>query len=124
MGRLLVVDDDPDFGELVRVVGIKLGFEVEVANSGDAFMRLYESFKPSVVMLDVVMPDIGGIELIRWLGARDSDASVIVVTGYSYRYGELGMKLAKANGLRSVSTLTKPIRLSNMRAALVQTVED
>ena len=82
VGRLLVVDDDPEFGELVRKLGVKLGFEVEVTSDGEAFMRRYDSFQPSVVMLDMIMPDIEGFELIEWLGERGADAHVIVVTGY------------------------------------------
>jgi len=64
VGRLLIVDDDPDFGELVRKVGLKLDFEVEVTTNGKDFTRVYDSFHPTTVVLDVIMPDIEGIELI------------------------------------------------------------
>ncbi len=123
VGRLLVVEDDPGVGELVRKLGVKLGFEVEVTNDGEAFMRMYDSFDPSVVMLDVIMPDIEGIELIEWLGERGADAHVIVVTGFSHRYAALAKMLAEAKNLRFVATLNKPVSLNDMQAALTETID-
>lgn len=122
VGRLLVVDDDPGFGELVRKLGVKLGFEVEVTNNGEAFMRMYDSFDPSVVMLDMIMPHIEGIELIEWLGERGADAHIIVVTGFSQRYAALAKMLAEAKGLRFVASLSKPVTLNDMQAALTGTI--
>ena len=123
VGRLLVVDDDPGFGELVRKVGLKLDFEVEVASNGKEFTRAYDSFDPTVVVLDMVMPDVEGIELIQWLGDRGADLHLIVVTGYTPRYATLAKKLAEAKGLRSVAALSKPVRLSELQASLNRTVE-
>ena len=124
VGRLLVVDDDPGFGELVRKIGIKCGFDVEVTNNGESFKRKYDEFDPSVTVLDVIMPDIEGIELIQWLGERGADVHVIVVTGYTDRYAVLAKKLAEARGLRSVVTLSKPVRLQELQDALNRTVEN
>ncbi len=123
VGRLLIVDDDPDFGELVREVGLKLDVEVEVTNNGKDFTRVYDSFDPTAVVVDVVMPDVEGIELIQWMGERGADVHVIVVTGYTPRYAELAKKLAEAKGLRSVAALNKPVRLNDLQAALTRTVE-
>ncbi len=122
VGRLLVVDDDPGFGELVRKLGVKLEFEVEVTSNGEAFMQAYDSFRPSVVMLDMIMPDIEGIELIEWLGERGADARVIVVTGFSRRYAVLAKMLAEAKDLRFVASLSKPVTLNEMQAALTGTI--
>ena len=61
--RLLVVDDEPEFGEYVRKVAVELGYEVEVTGDGKSFMKAYESFNPSVIALDLVMPEIDGVEL-------------------------------------------------------------
>jgi DNA-binding NtrC family response regulator len=123
VGRLLIVDDDPEFGELVRKVGARLDFDVEVTNDGESFKRKYEAFDPSVTVLDVIMPDIEGIELIQWLGEQGADVHVIVVTGYTSRYAVLAKKLAEAQGLRSVNTLSKPIRLQELEDALNRTIE-
>ncbi len=118
-GRLLVVDDEPGFGEFVRKVGVKLGYEVAVTTNGRDFKRLYDAFGPTVVLLDVVMPEIDGVELVQWLADRNADAHLIVVTGYAPNYAVLTKKLAEARGLRSVATLTKPVKVADLRAALV-----
>ena len=117
-GRLLVVDDEPGFGEFVRKVGVKLGYEVAVTTSGREFMRRYDAFGPNVVVLDVVMPEIDGVELVQWLADRGADAHLVVVTGYTPDYAMLTKKLAEAKGLRSVVTLTKPVRLAALQKAL------
>ena len=123
VGRLLVVDDDPGFGEVVRLLGVKLGFEVKVTNNGEAFMQAYDSFDPAVVMLDIIMPDIEGIELIEWLGERGADAHVIVVTGFWHRYAAMAKTMAEARNLRFVACLSKPVTLNDMRTALTGTIE-
>ena len=117
-GRLLVVDDEPGFGEFVRKVAVKLGYEVAVTTSGREFKRLYDGFGPTVVLLDVVMPEIDGVELVQWLADRGADAHLLVVTGYTPNYAMLAKKLAEARGLRSVTTLTKPVRMAALQKAL------
>ncbi len=116
--RLLVVDDEPEFGEYVRKVAVGLGYEVEVTSSGKSFMKAFESLEPSVIILDLVMPGIDGVELVQWLVERGCTARLIVITGYNPKYAELAGKLAEARGLSSVTTLTKPVKLSRLRDAL------
>ncbi len=116
--RVLVVDDEPEFGEIVRNVADGLGYAVKVTTSGAAFKEAYGPFRPTVVVLDVIMPEIDGVELVQWLADRDSTVRLIVVTGYAPSYAELTRKLGEAKGLRSVTTLTKPVRIARLRAAL------
>jgi DNA-binding response OmpR family regulator len=116
--RLLVVDDEPEFGEFVRAVAEDLGYEVEVTTRGDDFKLLYDVFNPTVVLLDIIMPEIDGTELVSWLAGRHCTAEIIVATGYSPRYAAAAGSLGRARGLRSVTTLTKPIPIAELRAAL------
>ena len=62
--RLLIVDDNEAFGEFIRKVGVGAGYAVEVVPTGEAFKARYSAFKPIVVIVDLVMPDIDGIELV------------------------------------------------------------
>ena len=116
--RLLVVDDEPALGEFARLVALDLGFEVEVTTDGYAFKERYDEFDPTVVMVDLIMPDIEGMELVQWLAERKTSALVIVVTGYSAEYVVLARLLAEGRGLDSVVTLTKPIKVATLRRAL------
>ena len=116
--RLLVVDDEPEFGEYVRKVAVELGYDVEVTTDAAAFKKTYDAFAPTAVMLDVVMPEVDGIELVQWLAERKSAVRLIVVTGHNPRYSELARKLGEAKGLRSAINLAKPVAPAELRAAL------
>jgi len=116
--RLLVVDDEQDFGKFVAEVAAGVGYEVHVTSGGAEFIRAYGECKPSVVVLDVIMPDMDGIEIANWLAGQGFDGHVIVVTGYAPMYAELVEKLSKAKGLRSVTNILKPVRAETLRGAL------
>ncbi len=116
--RLLVIDDEPEFAEYVRKVAAGLGFEVEVTTGAAAFKKAYDAFDPAVIVLDVVMPETDGIELMQWLAERECSAHLVVVTGYSPKYGYLAKRLGEARGMQSVISLTKPVKLAALRAAL------
>lgn len=107
--RLLVVDDEPDFGDFVRQVAEGSGYEVTVTTGGKEFMEVYDDVDPTVVVLDMVMPEIEGTELVQWLAARRCDAKVIIITGFHPDYAAVAGKLGKIRGLKSVTTLVKPV---------------
>lgn len=116
--RLLVLDDEKDFREYIRKVGEGMGCEVTVASDADDFKRKYHRCAPTVIVLDIVMPDVDGIELGRYLAAQRCTATVIFVSGYHPRYVKAAKLLGEVNGLASVRMLTKPVRLSVLREAL------
>ena len=116
--RLLIVDDEPRFGEFVRKVAVEAGFEVEVTTDGYQFQRRYEAFDPTAVIVDLVMPEIEGIELVQWVADHEAPAHLIVVTGYSPEYATLAKMLGEAKGLPSVATLIKPVKVARLRGAL------
>lgn len=116
--RLLVIDDERDIGEFIRTVADEMGYEVKVTSSAEEFQASYRSFNPTHIMLDIVMPDIDGIELLRYLAANGCQARVLVMSGYSEKYLESAQKLSDAYGLRNIDRLTKPIRLAKLREVL------
>ncbi len=81
--RVLVVDDDPlvaaFLSELIPLWGTR--YRVDVASSGEAAVEAVHQFPPDVVLLDVVMPGIGGIEALRRIHRSHPDLPVIVMTG-------------------------------------------
>ena len=116
--RLLVVDDDPEFGEFVRKVALQVTYQVEVVTDGNAFKRCHEKFKPTIVMLDIVMPGVNGIELVQWLAERKFTVHLIISSGYAPMHTELARNLLQDKGLRSVTSLPKPVTPAELRAAL------
>ena len=116
--RLLVVDDEADFAAFVREVAQDLGFVVEVAGDGRLMRRQYAAFKPTVIVLDMVLPDQDGIELVRWLGGQPNPPPVIAATGFNPEYVKWAQTVGQGNSVRVVATLHKPVKLADLRAAL------
>lgn len=116
--RLLIVDDEPGFGEFVRQVALDLGYEVLVTTNGLDFQKSYTDFQPTKIVLDMVIPDIDGNELLLWLLQKGYAADLIITTGFSPDYAQDAKTLAEFNGLRAVTTLVKPVDLDQLRVAL------
>jgi CheY-like chemotaxis protein len=117
--RLLVCDDETDFGEFVRAVAEPMGYEVQIVTRSARFSDAYEKFHPSVVLLDMVMPEMDGTEVIRWLSSRAAWATrIIIATGFTPKYAEMARLIAEANGLLHVSTIAKPVGVEALRGAL------
>lgn len=115
--RLLIVDDEPDMSEVVRRVAEDLGYEVQVAVDGREFMRTFDSFNPTVVVLDIVMPGMDGIELVKWLHTRGCSARIFVASAFNLEYAKMAEMLGEAEGL-DVKLLKKPFQIAALRAAL------
>ena len=78
--KVLVVEDEPNIVELLTVSLKFQGFEVETANSGPAAIELAHSWKPDAYILDVMMPEMDGFELLSKLRAEGLDAPVLFLT--------------------------------------------
>jgi two-component system, chemotaxis family, chemotaxis protein CheY len=81
MRRLLVVDDALFMRKLICGVAAEAGWEVvgEAGNGLEA-LDLYDRLRPDLVTMDLVMPEMGGLEALRRIRAQDPDARVVVVT--------------------------------------------
>jgi len=82
MRRVLVVDDEENLRLVVRTFLKREGYEVEVAASGEEALALVETFGPDVILTDVRMPRMGGLELLATLKAKGNDCTVIVMSAY------------------------------------------
>lgn len=120
--RLLVIDDEPAFGAFVREVAEGEGFAVEVTTRADEFKQALITFRPTLVALDVVMPDVEGIELLRYLADCNWVGPVLVISGYNPDYLRLAKALGGSRGLPLVITLAKPIHAKELRSALAEAV--
>jgi DNA-binding response OmpR family regulator len=116
--RLLIIDDEPGFCHFVRRIAEGLGFEVLVAKSADDFKQAYLSFKPAVIILDLVMPDVEGIELVQYLARMECRARILIVSGYHPDYPRIAKAVAGSRGLTKVEALVKPIDATALRTAL------
>jgi CheY-like chemotaxis protein len=116
--RLLVCDDEPGFGRFVKNVAEGLGYTVRVTTDGRALIEAYGSFKPTTIVLDMIMPGMDGNEVVAWLAEQQCTARLIIITGYTADYAAHAKVLAEYKGLRPVTTLHKPVEVSTLRAVL------
>jgi CheY-like chemotaxis protein len=116
--RLLIIDDEPDIARFVGQVAEGLGYEVSVTTDAEAFKQQVETFAPDVVIMDIVMPEVDGIELVKFLAETGSRARVLVMSGYAERYLNNTKTLGEAFGLKSVTAMAKPIELPKLEAFL------
>jgi len=81
VSRLLVIDDEPGQLALVERFAHPLGFEVTVHTGGREALRCFPHVKPDVVLVDLGMPELSGIDVLRAIRAADSECQVILMTG-------------------------------------------
>ena len=79
-GGILVVDDDPDLREFLRLMLTSIGFEVTSAANGQEALDDMEGHDPDLILLDMKMPVMNGWEFCRALEGRDSRPPIVVVT--------------------------------------------
>ena len=82
MRRVLVVDDEENLRLVLRTYLKREGYEVEVAATGEEALALVERFGPDVILTDVRMPRMGGLDLLATLKAKGIEATVIVMSAY------------------------------------------
>ena len=116
--RLLVIDDEPDFMQVVRTVAEEMGFDVTTAGNAEEFKAVYTASPPDLMVIDVVMPEVDGIELVEWLVGVRCSTDVIMVTGYNPNYASAAAAIAQAKSSMSVRILQKPVLLADLRVAL------
>src|ERR1700691_6760893 len=77
--RILLVDDEPDLLQLVTINLRDAGFEVDAVGSGQAGLALAARIRPAVIVLDLMLPDVSGMEVCRSLRADPQLADVAVL---------------------------------------------
>ena len=88
MPRVLVVDDDPMVCNTIEVCLTRKGFEVTVADGGEAGMRALESCDFDLMLIDVFMPHMHGFDSIRMFHERKPGVPVVAMSGYAFANAE------------------------------------
>jgi DNA-binding NtrC family response regulator len=81
--RILVVDDEEGMCEFLQYLLEGEGYEVDVAHSGDQALAKVQESSFNLILADIKMPGIDGLEMLRHMREADEDTVVIVMTGYS-----------------------------------------
>lgn len=115
--RVLVIDDDQSVCELVSALVRAMGFDCIATKDAAEFARI-EFPDTSLILLDLMMPGMDGIEVLRLLGERRCRARILLMSGMDRRVLETAEKLAQSLGLQVVGHLQKPFPLTELRGLL------
>jgi len=116
--RLLIVDDEPAVARVIQRVAEGCGYEVILTTSADAFLDRLAEQEPTVVIVDLSLPGTDGVELLRHLAGSKCRADILIVSGFDERVLETAGRLGSALGLRIAGTVTKPVRVAELRGVL------
>ena len=126
MASILVVDDEPDVAEAIQSVLEHAGFVVVTANSAQLGLAAVEQQSFDVVVTDIIMPKVNGLELIRRLRTGHPRIRVIAISGGG-SFGPLSLKpeaisthafIAAARDAGAEEVLTKPFDMDDLLAAV------
>ena len=118
--RLLLIDDEPALAAFVANAAAMSGFEPVVASNDSLFRELFQAETPGMVALDLGMPGMDGVELLRFLSNESFEGPVLIISGFDRRVLESAFRLGEALGLKMVGPLEKPVRLEALEEILTQ----
>lgn len=82
MPRVLVLEDEPNLRKVLGALLRREGYEVSLAENGEVGLTEFDKSGADVVITDLVMPKVGGMEVLRAINERDPDVPVIIITAH------------------------------------------
>jgi DNA-binding response OmpR family regulator len=116
--RLLLIDDEPALAAFVAKAADLCGFDPEIAEQDQEFRDSFHNQRPHMVVLDLGMPGMDGVELLRFLAAESFEDPVLIISGFDRRVLDSAFRLGTALGLQMVGPLEKPARLEQLEDIL------
>ena len=118
--RLLLIDDEPALAVYLASAAESCGFDPVITARDEEFRAAFLAERPAMVALDLGMPGMDGVELIRFLAEQDYQAPVLIVSGFDRRVLESAFRLGEALGLKMAGPVEKPVRLEVLESMLQQ----
>ena len=115
MDKILLIDDEAD---ILRVLAMSLradGYEVLTAENGEAGLAVFDAQAPDIVLVDIRMPGIGGIEVLQEIKAKETLTEVIIITGH----GDVDNAI-EALKYGASDFMNKPVRDETLAIALAR----
>ncbi|MFT4886913.1 MAG: CheY-like chemotaxis protein [Pseudohongiellaceae bacterium] len=108
--RVLIVDDEGYITIILKNIVEKLGCETDNIDDGRTIGKALFAFDPEVIFLDLMMPDIDGVEVINLLGEAGCKAKIVLMSGLDQRYISSVAEVAKGYNLDVIGAITKPFQ--------------
>lgn len=116
--RVLIVDDDPEMGNLIGAVVEDLDMEYRAVTNQTSFHEAYATFDPTVLFIDLNMPDADGIQTLTYLRDQACEADIFMISGCDSRILKAARGFGTSEGLKVRDALEKPIDIDAVEQAL------
>jgi EAL domain-containing protein (putative c-di-GMP-specific phosphodiesterase class I) len=120
MMRLIAIDDEPIMLRLVELLAAQSGIESRTTTNPDEFLSLARDWPPDFVLVDLQMPNLDGLEVLRALAELRTKASVILMSAFEPKVLQVVRSIGESFGLTMGETLQKPITATNFARSLAQ----
>jgi anti-anti-sigma factor len=118
MQKILIIDDEKPTLMMFRLTLSALGYDVLTAENGEEGLEVFNREQPAIVLTDIKMPGMNGVEVLKRIKAIDPAAQVIVITGH----GDMDLAIQALN-LDAVDFINKPVRRELLEQALARARE-
>ncbi|MCP4693563.1 MAG: response regulator, partial [Desulfobacterales bacterium] len=110
---ILLVDDESGVCKVLKISLTDAGYDVYTAENGEEALMVFDAVRPPIVITDIKMPGMDGIELLKELKRKSPDTEVIMITGH----GDIDLAIESLQ-LQAMDFITKPINDELLEAAL------
>jgi DNA-binding NtrC family response regulator len=124
MTKLLIIDDDVGLTKAYARIGEDAGFAVAVVNNPLKATEAFLAIKPNIVVIDMIMPEKDGIEVMNEILQTGEPTRFIVTSGHGDAMLRLAQSLAAFHDSAHVSVLKKPIRRAELTSLLMESIPD
>jgi DNA-binding response OmpR family regulator len=118
--RLLLIDDEPALAAYLADAALLSHYAPQIASDDVDFRGKFAAERPHMVAIDLGMPGMDGVELLRFLAAEAFDGPVLIISGFDRRVLESAFRLGQALGLTMAGPLEKPTRLEEIEQLLMR----
>lgn len=116
--KLLVVDDQVSLTRIICRIAESLGYETRVANCPFQATDMFMDFRPDIVILDMIMPEKDGIDVLNEMLMTGEKARVVITSGLSDGYLRLAEGVARFHEVDDIGVLRKPFRRAELTELL------
>jgi DNA-binding NtrC family response regulator len=116
LSTVLIIDDDRAFRETLQGLLSKV-YDCEISDGGDQVIERLEHRRYDVIISDVVMPGVDGLQILKRIRARHLKTPIIVISGNGDEFKDLFLEMG------AFAYFTKPFRLEELEAAVAQAVD-
>jgi EAL domain-containing protein (putative c-di-GMP-specific phosphodiesterase class I)/ActR/RegA family two-component response regulator len=115
---MLILEDDLHVGKVIKLIAETVGFEARLLDAPDSFLGVFDEWQPTHIALDLVMPDMDGVQVLAELSNRNCTAKIIITSGMGARVLDAAGRAGNERGLNIVGVLAKPFSSASLRALL------